>query len=443
MPNDTPYVAGCIGKLPLHGDFIRHNALSPELQQFDRWIQQGLHLFQRKIAPPWEHMFDSMPPVRFIYHHTTAAPKKRGQSLFYGRSGGNTSSQQTLSHALLGTLVPSMDKHGRRYPFITFTSYMTTKGQSELSVLYGAFGGFMDSGLEISRNAFASTHAADTFVGKAIRDALLGISNTALHEGPHPVVAEARKNATVMRLAKGGGEDGGDTDVEMPAIMPPPTRRAGPPSIRRSTPVAINSDHPSATYGDMRALIQAVDQMQIYADLERTGRDVASYLSGEQTDDLYTRTFGTPGDPGRGTVFRRLMSMLIESMCTFHPDQVPAFRLPNAPRWEDVAFWFILSSLLNTEVGFPTLALWTYPTERRPAIMTLRFGEPADEDFMPLLWPHIPSERVLNLMDSRSGERKGTTDLRRRISISLDRVLEGPSKPLADLIQRLVASKFS
>jgi type VI secretion system ImpM family protein len=33
--------AGCFGKLPIHGDFIRHN-VGPEVDKLDEWLQGGI-----------------------------------------------------------------------------------------------------------------------------------------------------------------------------------------------------------------------------------------------------------------------------------------------------------------------------------------------------------------------------------------------------------------
>lgn len=32
----------CFGKLPLHGDFIRHNLTTRETASFEKWLQEGL-----------------------------------------------------------------------------------------------------------------------------------------------------------------------------------------------------------------------------------------------------------------------------------------------------------------------------------------------------------------------------------------------------------------
>ncbi|MGH7450302.1 MAG: TagF domain-containing protein, partial [bacterium] len=43
LMSSANFPAGCFGKLPSYGDFIRHNAASREALDFDQWIQQGLH----------------------------------------------------------------------------------------------------------------------------------------------------------------------------------------------------------------------------------------------------------------------------------------------------------------------------------------------------------------------------------------------------------------
>lgn len=85
----THYRGECFGKLPLHGDFIRHQA-SPELLELDRWIQAGVGV--ARARPDWATSWPATPPLRFLRH----APGAR---------------------LLAGVMVPSRDSAGRDYPF--------------------------------------------------------------------------------------------------------------------------------------------------------------------------------------------------------------------------------------------------------------------------------------------------------------------------------------
>ena len=82
--------AECFGKLPLHGDFIRHQA-SPELLELDRWIQEGVGTARARAD--WSSTWPATPPLRFVRH----APKAR---------------------LLVGVMIPSRDSAGRDYPFV-------------------------------------------------------------------------------------------------------------------------------------------------------------------------------------------------------------------------------------------------------------------------------------------------------------------------------------
>ncbi|MCO5169789.1 MAG: type VI secretion system-associated protein TagF [Planctomycetes bacterium] len=82
--------AECFGKLPAHGDFIRHHA-GPELLELDQWLQAGLLAARARID--WAAAWPATPPLRFL---------RRAAS---GR-------------LLAGVLVASRDTAGRDYPFV-------------------------------------------------------------------------------------------------------------------------------------------------------------------------------------------------------------------------------------------------------------------------------------------------------------------------------------
>jgi type VI secretion system protein ImpM len=86
---------GCFGKLPIHGDFIRHS-VGPEVDKLDEWIQGGIVSSRTAMGSAWDASFDSTPPQRFLYQ----AP------------GGRV---------VAGLIAASIDKPGRRYPFLVFT----------------------------------------------------------------------------------------------------------------------------------------------------------------------------------------------------------------------------------------------------------------------------------------------------------------------------------
>ncbi|HZE96180.1 MAG TPA: type VI secretion system-associated protein TagF [Planctomycetota bacterium] len=87
--------AGCFGKLPIHGDFIRHN-VGPEVDRLDEWLQAGIVSSRTAMGTAWDGSFDATPPQRFLY-------------------------QVAGGRVVAGVVAASIDKPGRRYPFLIFT----------------------------------------------------------------------------------------------------------------------------------------------------------------------------------------------------------------------------------------------------------------------------------------------------------------------------------
>jgi len=93
MPS-SPSEAACIGKVPTHGDFVRHRASTPTMRAFDEWIRQGLRRGRNERGSGWDEA-DDAPAIRFFL-------SLRGQQ---------------VPNALLGVLQASRDRSGRAYPF--------------------------------------------------------------------------------------------------------------------------------------------------------------------------------------------------------------------------------------------------------------------------------------------------------------------------------------
>jgi type VI secretion system protein ImpM len=82
------------GKLPRFGDFIRYNAGGSEIRSMEQWIQEGIHYSQQQFSSDWDAVFTASPRYGFVF-----CPD--GSDRF-----------------LLGVLMASRDKIGRRYPFV-------------------------------------------------------------------------------------------------------------------------------------------------------------------------------------------------------------------------------------------------------------------------------------------------------------------------------------
>lgn len=94
MPS-SPSDAACIGKVPTHGDFVRHRASTPTMRAFDEWLRKGLRRTRTGRNPAWEETYDNAPTTRFFLF-----PRGR-----------------RVPNALLGVLRASRDRKGRAYPF--------------------------------------------------------------------------------------------------------------------------------------------------------------------------------------------------------------------------------------------------------------------------------------------------------------------------------------
>jgi len=89
-------LVGCVGKLPLHAEFIKHNLKAREVVALDNWIQEGVTLLNRLHGESWKQVFASAPVHRFVF--SGAGDEK----------------------SVYGLLMPSTDRSGRSYPFCLF-----------------------------------------------------------------------------------------------------------------------------------------------------------------------------------------------------------------------------------------------------------------------------------------------------------------------------------
>ena len=87
----------CYGKIPTHGDFVRHQATSPEVQALDAWLRDGLFAAKMRRLPNYDAAYDAAPTWSFVF-----SPARRGT-------------------ALVGCLHMSRDHSGRKYPLLVST----------------------------------------------------------------------------------------------------------------------------------------------------------------------------------------------------------------------------------------------------------------------------------------------------------------------------------
>lgn len=91
-----PSIAGCFGKLPIYGDFIRFNADGRDVDRFDEWIQKGLAFAQQRLGETWAADFERADAWSFVF------------------------SPDEAEDYLAGVYTPSRDQGGRQYPFLIF-----------------------------------------------------------------------------------------------------------------------------------------------------------------------------------------------------------------------------------------------------------------------------------------------------------------------------------
>ncbi|WKE65744.1 type VI secretion system-associated protein TagF [Gallaecimonas kandeliae] len=91
---------GYMGKVPNRGDFLCHN-LAPQVRDlFFEWCQAGLAVSREQLGEDWTDAYLTSP-----VWHFAAAPGLLAES------------------GLLGTLIPSVDKVGRHFPFLALGEF--------------------------------------------------------------------------------------------------------------------------------------------------------------------------------------------------------------------------------------------------------------------------------------------------------------------------------
>jgi type VI secretion system protein ImpM len=81
------------GKMPALGDFFRINAPCPFVDPWDAWLQKSMHDVRGILGADWQACFMAAPIWRFALSDGLAGP-----------------------NAMLGVLMPSVDRVGREFP---------------------------------------------------------------------------------------------------------------------------------------------------------------------------------------------------------------------------------------------------------------------------------------------------------------------------------------
>lgn len=123
------FPAMCFGKLPSHGDFVRHNAASREVLAFDEWIHQGMYFSKTQCGTQWDQTFASSPRYRFLY------------------------SPENADRCLVGFMQPSHDKSLRRYPFLVSLLVDRRRFNGGIHLLPLSLAHFLDEGSRLVERA--------------------------------------------------------------------------------------------------------------------------------------------------------------------------------------------------------------------------------------------------------------------------------------------------
>ena len=107
------------GKVPTHGDFVRHNAAGGAVRALDEWLQSGIFAARDRIKPALKAAHED------------------------GRRFGFFFAPRDVEQILAGVMGASRDSVGRRYPFLIASEAAATafdvRRIAELPVRYRAF----------------------------------------------------------------------------------------------------------------------------------------------------------------------------------------------------------------------------------------------------------------------------------------------------------------
>lgn len=114
---------GLFGKIPAKGDFIRHNVASPTARAFEQWVQESNDALRGAGGELPAHTIRVM----------------------FTPAGSDTT--------VLGVLVPSEDKVGRKFPVALFVETPVSDARDGLSALPVGWSAFLDGAAALGRRA--------------------------------------------------------------------------------------------------------------------------------------------------------------------------------------------------------------------------------------------------------------------------------------------------
>lgn len=131
-------LVGCIGKLPVHKEFIKHYVTRPELAHLDQWYQSAFHGLRHNYGNETKIIFAQMPLHNYIYYINN-------------------------SHTMIGAVIPSRDQSGRIYPYIVFRILENPLAQEFTSTIPVMYADYFNAVTTICNSCWENKSLPDVF----------------------------------------------------------------------------------------------------------------------------------------------------------------------------------------------------------------------------------------------------------------------------------------
>ena len=162
---------GAFGKMPSVGDFFRLNPPAGFVAVWDDWIQRAMLAAQTVLGADWDTHYMSAPIWRFALSPGLAGPQK-----------------------VIGVLMPSVDRVGRRFP-LTLMAPLSTPGPAQL-----------DHFSEDALFGRLETLALDALEDAMTRERLAGLlADIQVPQFRHSAPVRLAGNSLVLTQADSGG----------------------------------------------------------------------------------------------------------------------------------------------------------------------------------------------------------------------------------------------
>jgi type VI secretion system protein ImpM len=143
-------LVGCIGKLPVHKEFIKHYVTRPKLAHLDQWHQSAFHILRQNYGNEIKTIFSQMPLHNYIYYINNSQP-------------------------MIGAVMPSYDQSGRIYPYIVFRILENPLAQEFISALPMMYADYFNAVTTICNSCWENKLLPDVF------SQIDGLNKTATH----------------------------------------------------------------------------------------------------------------------------------------------------------------------------------------------------------------------------------------------------------------------